>query len=419
MIDQSLLQELATAARAASTQLAQTSGADRDRALRSIAAAIASDSEAILAANQIDIDKAESRSLPAAFVDRLLLDDSRVQAISDAVLAVAGLDDPLGRVLDERHRPNGLRISRVSVPLGVVGIIYESRPNVTADAAAICLKAGNAVILRGGSDSAHSTYAIAHSVKRGLADAELPVDSVQVVPSQDRDWVGEILKGLNGSIDVVVPRGGRSLVERVQTDARVPVIGHLEGLCHTFVHKSADLAMACDVVVNAKMRRVGICGALETLLLDARWPRHAQAALIDQLIDAGCELRGDEAACAIDPRMTAATVDDWTTEYLAPVLSVAVVPDADAAIAHIGMYGSGHTDAIVCEDSRVAERFIAAVDSAIVMHNASTQFADGGEFGLGAEIGISTGKLHARGPVGAAELTSYKHVVRGGGQTRP
>ncbi|MEL7311957.1 MAG: glutamate-5-semialdehyde dehydrogenase [Pseudomonadota bacterium] len=418
MIDPQESQSLAIAARRASHVLARSSRDARDRALTLIAQQITSDTEKILVANRDDIARAKEQALSAAFVDRLALDAGRIAAIADAVTAIAALDDPLGRVLEERQRPNGLTISRVSVPLGVIGIVYESRPNVTADAAAICLKAGNAVILRGGSDSAKSTRAIASSVRQGLAEAGLPEDAVQLVPSQDRDWVGALLSGLHGAVDVVVPRGGRSLVERVQADARVPVIGHLEGLCHTFVHHTADLTMASEVVVNAKMRRVGICGALETLLIDERWPTDSKRALIDALIQAGCELRGDASVQSLDSRIDAVSEEDWTTEYLAPVLSVAIVADTEAAITHIARYGSGHTDAIVCSDALVASRFLAEVDSAIVMHNASTQFADGGEFGLGAEIGISTGKFHARGPVGTAELTSYKHVVRGTGQTR-
>lgn len=409
---------LGNTARAAAVELAQSDADTRNAAIEAMADAILADSEALLSANQGDLERAHRQGLAPAFVDRLALDQDRIDAIASALRDIAALPDPLGRTIQETERPNGLRISRVSVPLGVIGIIYESRPNVTADAAAISLKAGNAVILRGGTDSAGSSRAILKSVRTGLESVGLPPDAVQMMPTQDRELVGALLAGLNGSVDVVVPRGGRGLVERVQRDARVPVIGHLEGLCHAFVHRSATLEMALAVVTNAKLRRVGICGSLETLLIDARWPREHARKLLAALIESGCELRGDAETCGLDARIIGAEPSDWTTEYLAPILTVAEVADTSAAIAHIARYGSGHTDSIVAEDADTAERFLREVDSAIVMHNASTQFADGGEFGLGAEIGISTGKLHARGPVGAQELTSYKHVVRGSGQTR-
>ncbi|MEO1581627.1 MAG: glutamate-5-semialdehyde dehydrogenase [Pseudomonadota bacterium] len=405
-------------ARAAASALSQTSAEQRDAAIDSMAKQLVEQEQEILAANALDVASAERREVSAAMVDRLTLDRERLASIAAALRDIASMADPLGRVIGETTRPNGLHISKVTVPLGVIGIIYESRPNVTADAAAICLKAGNAVLLRGGTDSANSSNAIVNAVRTALDQVGMPVNAIQRMPDQDRRWVGELLSGLHGSVDVVVPRGGRGLVERVQRDARVPVIGHLEGLCHTFIHHSADEAMALAVVVNAKMRRTGICGALEKLLIDVNWPTDSKRALLANLIDSGCELRGDAAICSLDSRVLPATESDWRTEYLAPVLTVAQVADTAAAVNHIATCGSGHTDAIVAADTEAAEHFLARVDSAIVMHNASTQFADGGEFGLGAEIGISTGKLHARGPVGAQELTSYKHVVRGAGQTR-
>lgn len=418
MNDSAQSQRLGNAARAAASALSQTSAEQRDAAIESMANQLVAHEQEILAANALDVASAEQRDVSPAMVDRLTLDRERLASIAAALRAIASMADPLGRVIAETTRPNGLQISKVSVPLGVIGIIYESRPNVTADAAAICLKAGNAVLLRGGTDSAHSSNAIVRAVRKALDQVGMPVDAIQRMPDQDRRWVGELLSGLHGSVDVVVPRGGRGLVERVQRDARVPVIGHLEGLCHTYIHHSADEAMALDVVVNAKMRRTGICGALEKLLIDRHWSADSKRALLASLIESGCELRGDAAVRSLDSRVIGATESDWRTEYLAPVLTVAQVSDTAAAVHHIATYGSGHTDAIIATDSEAAEYFLAHVDSAIVMHNASTQFADGGEFGLGAEIGISTGKLHARGPVGAQELTSYKHVVRGSGQTR-
>jgi glutamate-5-semialdehyde dehydrogenase len=362
---------------------------------------------------------AKGRGQPAAFVDRLVLDPGRLEAIAAAVDSVAALPDPLGRVLATFERPNGLVIERVATPLGVIGVIFESRPNVTTDAAALCLKAGNAAILRAGSESFRSALALADAMGEGLAAAGLPEAAVRLVPTRDRAAVGAMLAGLDGAIDVIVPRGGRSLVARVQEEARVPVFAHLEGVCHVFVHEKADLAMAERIVLNAKMRRTGICGAAETLLVDEACAKTHLAPLVRALLDAGCSVRGDAATLASDPRVASATEEDWRTEYLDAIIACRVVPGLDAAIAHIEAYGSHHTDAIVTDDAATAERFLAEVDSAIVLHNASTQFADGGEFGFGAEIGIATGRMHARGPVGVEQLTSFKYRVRGTGQTRP
>ena len=362
---------------------------------------------------------ARQKGLSGAMLDRLQLNAERVAAMAEGLLAIDSLKDPVGEVIADWQRPNGLHIQRVRVPLGVIGIIYESRPNVTADAGGLCLKSGNAVILRGGSESFHSSRAIHACLLAGLESAGLPAAAVQMIPTTSRDAVGALLSGLDGNVDVIVPRGGKNLIARVQADARVPVIGHLEGLCHVYVHKSANIQMARDVVLNAKMRRTGICGAAETLLLDRDALATHFPAIADALIEAGCELRGDAAVCALDARVKPAGDADWTTEYLDAILSVAAVDDIDAAIAHIERYGSGHTEAIVAEDAVAVERFFSDLDSAILLHNASTQFADGGEFGMGAEIGIATGRIHARGPVGAEQLTSYKYVVRGSGQTRP
>ncbi|MFQ5983845.1 MAG: glutamate-5-semialdehyde dehydrogenase, partial [Woeseiaceae bacterium] len=366
-----------------------------------------------------DMQAASSLGLSAAMLDRLALDPARLESMAAGLETIIELPDPLGRVLSQWHRPNGLHIQRVAVPLGVIGIIYESRPNVTADAAALCTKSGNAAILRGGSESFQSSQAIFNCLAAGLETAGINPAVIQMVPTTDRAAVGYMLSSMADTIDVVVPRGGKSLIERVQKDARVPVIGHLEGICHVYLHESADEAMAKEIVLNAKMRRTGICGAAETLLVD----RAAAARLIPgvtaALIDAGCEVRGDETAREIVPQAEPAVEQDWHTEYLDAVISVRVVDDIDQAIAHIGRYGSGHTESIVAEDEEAAGKFLADVDSAIVLHNASTQFADGGEFGMGAEIGIATGRIHARGPVGAEQLTSYKYVVRGNGQVRP
>jgi glutamate-5-semialdehyde dehydrogenase len=396
--------------------LAGLSDADKARALKAASAALREDEATILAANAEDITAGEARGLTGAMLDRLRLDSNRLAAIADAVAQVADLPDPVGQVIDRSERPNGLRFSRVRVPIGLIGIIYESRPNVTADAAALCLRSGNAALLRGGSEAVHSNRAIHAAMTRGLTSAGVPAAAIQLVPTQDRAVVGAMLTAA-GLIDMIVPRGGKSLVARVQADARVPVLAHLDGICHTYVHSAADPAMARAIALNAKMRRTGICGSMETLLLDAQFP--ASPEVVATLLDAGCELRGDARACALDPRIAPASADDWDTEYLDAILSVAVVDGVEAALAHIARHSSHHTDAIVTADDAVAERFLNEVDSAIVMVNASTQFADGGEFGLGAEIGIATGRLHARGPVALEGLTTYKWLVRGTGQVRP
>lgn len=413
---ETLVGELARAGRVAQAQLARMSDADRASALHAAAAALRADEAVILQANARDIAAGEASGLTDAMLDRLRLDAGRLAGIADAVDAVADLPTPVGEVISRDERPNGLVLERVRIPIGMIGIIYESRPNVTADAAALCLKSGNAALLRGGSEAVHSNRAIEAAFARGLESAGVPAAAIQLLPTQDRAAVGAMLKAA-GLIDMIVPRGGKGLVARVQADARVPVLAHLDGLCHTYVHSAADPAKARALAVNAKMRRTGICGAMETLLIDARFPD--AAALVADVIDAGCEVRGDGRAQALDRRIKPATADDWDTEYLDAILSVAVVDDLDAALAHIAAHSSGHTDAIVTEDSAAAERFLGEVDSAIVMVNASSQFADGGEFGLGAEIGIATGRLHARGPVALEGLTTYKWLVRGTGQTRP
>jgi glutamate-5-semialdehyde dehydrogenase len=415
----SLMGRIGREARAASREVALASTERRNAALHAMATRIRARSAEILAANAQDVSDAKGRGQPAAFVDRLVLDPGRLEAIAAAVESVAALPDPLGRVLATFERPNGLVIERVATPLGVIGVIFESRPNVTADAAALCLKAGNAAILRAGSESFRSALALADAMGEGLAAAGLPEAAVRLVPTRDRAAVGAMLAGLDGAIDVIVPRGGRSLVARVQEEARVPVFAHLEGVCHVFVHENADLAMAERIVLNAKMRRTGICGAAETLLVDEACAETHLAPLVRVLLDAGCAVRGDDATLAADPRVTPATEEDWRTEYLDAIIACRVVPGLDAAIAHVEAYGSHHTDAIVTDDAPAAERFLAEVDSAIVLHNASTQFADGGEFGFGSEIGIATGRMHARGPVGVEQLTSFKYRVRGTGQTRP
>ncbi|MEZ5998837.1 MAG: glutamate-5-semialdehyde dehydrogenase [Hyphomonas sp.] len=406
-------------ARAASRALGKVTAADRTRGLNAIAAAIRAAAPDILAANAADMQAGRAKGLDAAMLDRLALDAARLEGIAKGVEAVAALPDPIGKELARWTVPSGLDIARVAVPLGVIGIIYESRPNVTADAGALCLRSGNAAILRCGSESAQSSRALVEAMRRALTEEGLPEDAVQLVPTQDREAVGHLLSGLEGQVDVIVPRGGRSLVERVQMDARVPVIGHLEGLCHVYVDRAADVEKAIAIVVNAKMRRTGICGAAETLLVDAAIAGTVLPRLADALVAAGCELRGDDRARAIVPAMKAATEEDWSTEYLAPILAVAVVDGVDGAIAHIARWSSGHTEAILTEDQAAADKFFAEVDSAILLHNASTQFADGGEFGMGAEIGIATGRIHARGPVGAEQLTTYKYLVRGTGQVRP
>jgi len=413
-----MMTTLGRAARAAAAELARTSGAQRDAALRSAAAAIRERKKEILAANEKDMAAGRQRKLTAAMLDRLALDASRVEGIAVGLETVSELPDPLGKVLAEWQRPNGLRIQRISVPLGVIGIIYESRPNVTADAAALCLKSGNAVILRGGSESFHSSTAIHGCLVRGLEQAGINPAAVQMVPTTDRAAVGYLLSSMREYLDVIVPRGGKSLIQRVQAEARVPVIGHLEGICHVYLHAGADAEMARDIALNAKMRRTGICGAAETLLVDRAAAARLLPAVCRALHEAGCEIRGDETVCELVPEAIAASEEDWSTEYLDAIISVRVVDDIDAAIQHIRRYGSGHTECIVSDDPAAADRFFTDVDSAILLHNASTQFADGGEFGMGAEIGIATDRIHARGPVGAEQLTSYKYVVRGSGQTR-
>jgi len=410
---------IAAAARAAARQLAQAPADQKNRALAAMARAIREREAEILAANADDVAAAKAAGLTGALVDRLLLDPKRIAAIADGIEAIRDLADPVGAVTERWTRPNGMTIERVRVPIGVIGIIYESRPNVTADAGALCLKAGNAAILRGGSDSFHSSHAIHAALAQGLRDAGLPETAIQLVPTRDRAAVGMMLTGLDGHIDVIVPRGGRSLVERVQHEARVPVFAHLEGVNHVYIDRAASPDMAKSIVLNAKMRRTGICGAAETLLVDRDAAPAQLGPLVEMLIDAGCEIRGDAATQAVDSRVRPASDDDWASEYLDAIIAVKVVDGVDAAIDHIERFGSHHTDAIVTEDQAAADKFLQQVDSAIVLHNASTQFADGGEFGFGAEIGIATGKMHARGPVGVEQLTSFKYRIRGTGQTRP
>jgi glutamate-5-semialdehyde dehydrogenase len=405
-------------ARAASLVLALASSEQKNRALKSAAAALRARRHKIIAANHRDMREATEKGLSAALLDRLKLDDARVGAMAQGLEDVAALPDPIGTVLAEWTRPNGMTIQRVRVPLGVIGIIYESRPNVTADAGAICLKSSNAVILRGGSESANSSAAIHACLQEGLKVAGLPATCIQWVPTTDRAAVGYMLADMAEDIDVIVPRGGKSLIARVQREARVPVIGHLEGVCHVYVDRRADLGMAQAIVLNAKLRRTGVCGSAETLLVDAGCVATHLRGLVTALLDAGCEVRGDEITAREDSRVKPAAEQDWYAEYLDAIIAVKVVENVDGAIAHIARYGSQHTDCIVTEDLATAERFVTRVDSAIVLHNASTQFADGGEFGMGAEIGISTDKVHARGPVGVEQLTSYKYVVRGSGQVR-
>ena len=413
---EALVERLAREGRAAQRVLARLDSAARARALHAAATALRGAEAAILAANAEDMAAGAERGLSAAMLDRLKLDPARLAGIADAVDAVADLPDPVGAVIDSVTRPNGLDLARVRVPVGLIGIVYESRPNVTADAAALCVRSGNAVLLRGGSEAVHSNRALHAAMVAGLESAGVPAAAVQLIPTQDRAAVGAMLTAA-GLIDMIIPRGGKSLVARVQADARVPVLAHLDGINHTYIHSAADPAKARSIAVNAKLRRTGICGAMETLLLDAQFP--AGQALVADLLEAGCELRGDPRACALDPRIAAASAEDWDTEYLDAVLSVAVVDGLDAALEHIARHSSNHTDAIVSEDPAVCERFLSEVDSAIVMANASSQFADGGEFGLGAEIGIATGRLHARGPVALEGLTTYKWLVRGTGQIRP
>jgi glutamate-5-semialdehyde dehydrogenase len=414
-----LMHDIGRRAKAAARVLALATATHKDRALTAIAKAIRADAGAIIAANAEDMAEARANGTAASFLDRLELTPKRVEGIAEAIEEIREIADPVGKVTEKWTRPNGMTIERVRVPLGVVGVIFESRPNVAADAGALCLKAGNAVILRGGSDSFRSCRAIHASIVKGLRAAKLPEDAIMLVPTRDREAVGMMLAGLDGAIDVIVPRGGKSLVERVQAEARVPVFAHLEGLCHVYIDGAADLEMAKSIVVNAKMRRTGVCGAAETLLIDRSATRTHLKPLIDALIAAGCEVRGDAAVQAADARVKIATDEDWSTEYLDAIIAAKVVDGVDEAIAHIDHYGSNHTDSIVTEDAATAQRFLDEVDSAIVLHNASTQFADGGEFGFGGEIGIATGKFHARGPVGAEQLTSFKYRVLGSGQTRP
>jgi glutamate-5-semialdehyde dehydrogenase len=414
-----LMNRLGRDAVAAADSLALATTEQKNRALQVVAARLRADKGALLTANALDMDAARAKGLSGAMLDRLALDEPRIESMARGVEDIAALPDPIGTLSAHWTRPNGLDIARVRVPLGVIGIIYESRPNVTCDAGALCLKSGNAAILRGGSESAHSSRAIHHCLVAGLEAAGLPGTAIQLVPTTDRAAVGHMLSSMTEFIDVVVPRGGKSLVARVQQEARVPVIGHLEGVCHVYVDRDADLAMARGIVKNAKLRRTGVCGSAETLLVDAACAPTHLAPVIKDLLDAGCEVRGDAAVQKVDARVKPATEQDWYTEYLDAIIAARVVDGVDAAIAHIAKYGSSHTESIITANAATAERFLARVDSAIVLHNASTQFADGGEFGMGAEIGISTDRFHARGPVGVEQLTSYKYVVRGTGQLRP
>ena len=403
----------------AARELGRATTEQKNKALIAAAQNLRAQTEELLTANRLDMDIAKEAGLNNARLDRIALDAGRVEGIAKALEDVAALPDPVGDVMARWDRPNGLDISRIRVPLGVIGVIYESRPNVTADAAALCLKSGNAVILRGSSEIQNSAKAVAACFDAALEGVGLPKTCVQLVPTPDREAVGMMLSGLEGTIDVIVPRGGKSLVERVQNDARVPVFSHLDGICHTYIHASADLEMAKDITLNAKLRRTGICGATETLLVDRQCADTHLKPLVEALLDEGCEVRGDEDVAAVDKRVVMATAQDWDTEYLDSIISVKLIEGVEDAISHIAAHGSGHTEAIISEDASAAEAYLNGVDSAIVMHNASTQFADGGEFGMGAEIGIATGRFHARGPVGLEQLTTFKYQVRGSGQTRP
>ena len=415
---QATMSEMGRRARSAARTMAIASPKTKRAALESAADMLHSRRDEILAANAEDVAAGELNELAPAMLDRLRLDVNRLESIQTGLIQIAELPDPVGEVIANLDRPNGLKIERVRTPLGVIGVIFESRPNVTADAGALCLKAGNATILRGGSDSIRSSMAIHQCLVDGLKAAGLPAAAIQLVQTTDRTAVGAMLAGLEGNIDVIVPRGGKGLVERVQSDARVPVFAHLEGICHVYVDGSADLEMAKSIVLNAKMRRTGICGAAETLLVDSACAETHLKPLLDALREAGCELRGDALTVSKYPSCKKATAEDWATEYLDAIISVKIVDQVDGAIAHIADYSSHHTEAIVAEDSAVAEKFMREIDSAILLHNASTQFADGGEFGMGAEIGIATGKMHARGPVGVEQLTSFNYRVRGNGQVR-
>jgi glutamate-5-semialdehyde dehydrogenase len=414
-----VMRDIGARAKNAARTLALSPATQRDNALAAMARAVRDSEAGILAANAEDVADAKASGATSAFLDRLSLDGKRVAAMADGIETVRNLADPVGAVTESWTRPNGMTIERVRVPLGVIGVIYESRPNVTADAAVLCLKAGNAAILRGGSESFRSTRAIHGALVEGLRAADLPEDAIQLVPTRDRAAVGLMLAGLDGSVDVIVPRGGKGLVARVQAEARVPVFAHLEGVVHVYVDKSADLAMAKEIVLNAKLRRTGVCGAAETLLVDRAAAKTHLKPLVAMLLDAGCEVRGDADVQKADGRAKPATEEDWPAEYLDAIIAAKVVDGVDAAIQHIERYGSHHTDAIVAADQKVADKFLSEVDSAIVLHNASTQFADGGEFGFGAEIGIATGRMHARGPVGVEQLTTFKYRIRGTGQIRP
>ncbi|MCO6391154.1 glutamate-5-semialdehyde dehydrogenase [Aliihoeflea aestuarii] len=414
-----LMEDIGRKARAAARPLALASAERKHAALVGMAQAVVRSEQAILSANALDMANGEDAGLTPSMMDRLKLDSGRIRAIADGIRAIAELKDPVGEVIAEWDRPNGLHIERVRTPLGIIGVIYESRPNVTADAGALCLKAGNAVILRGGSDSLHSSQAIHACLVEGLKSAGLPEDAIQLVPTTDRAAVGEMLTGLSGNLDVIVPRGGKSLVGRVQREARVPVFAHLEGICHLYIDKAADLDMAVKIAVNAKMRRTGICGSAETLLVDRAVKDTHLLPILEALDAAGCEIRAEDEVRAVFPNAKPAKDEDWTTEYLDAIISVKLVDGVSGAIDHIEHYSSHHTEAIVTDDAATAERFFNEIDSAILLHNASTQFADGGEFGMGAEIGIATGRMHARGPVGVEQLTSFKYRVRGQGQTRP
>jgi len=414
-----IMADIGARARRAASRLATATTAEKNNALFAAAEALDANRAGILAANATDMEAARANGVTGSFLDRLELDDARIDGIIGGLKTIAGLPDPIGDVIAEWDVPSGLHIRRVRTPLGVIGVIFESRPNVTADAGALCLKAGNAVILRGGSDSFHSARAIHDCLVAGLAEAGLPADAIQIVPTTDRAAVGEMLKGLDGSIDVIVPRGGKGLVGRVQSEARVPVFAHLEGICHLYIDRAADRDMAVEIALNAKMRRTSICGAAETLLVHRDVTDTHLVPILEALRSAGCEIRGDETVLRYVPDAVPATEEDWITEYGEPIISVGIVDDIDAAIAHVETYSSHHTEAIVTDDEAARDAFFARIDSAILLHNASTQFADGGEFGMGAEIGIATGKMHARGPVGLEQLTSFKYLVHGSGQTRP
>ena len=410
--------EIGQRASKASEELGKAASTTKNQGLIEAANAIRSQSKQIVSANHKDLENTPGKGLSKAMIDRLKLDDTGIEAMAVGLEEIANLKDPVGNILDSWERPNGLAISRITVPLGVIGVIYESRPNVTADAGGLCLKSGNAVILRGGSESYNSSTAILNALRDGLRKVDLPVEAIQMVPTTDRSAVHQLL-GLSKYIDVIVPRGGKGLIEAVQTESKIPVFAHLEGICHTYINEYSDPMMACDIVLNGKMRRTGICGATETLLIDMKASESHLPSILDALIGAGCEIKGDKPTQAADKRVKNASELDWSTEYLDSIISIKQVSGVDDAIMHINRYGSEHTDAIVTNDENIAEEFLSGVNSAIVLHNASTQFADGGEFGMCAEIGIATGKLHARGPIGLEQLTTFKYVVRGNGQVRP